>query len=95
MKLRADTRRAVFEAGWHVLSVYQVPQPDARKLTRCPLPTDPWTATIYNSASILTATRQASAQGVTADEAVLNALGGASMRLEAEIDRLIAVLRGS
>jgi len=84
-------RRALFEHGWQVLSLHQPPwlfPRDGRKLSLCPIPSDPWHITIHNGASILTATRQLSGQGATADEAATNALSGARSDLRGAFERL-------
>ena len=44
--------------GWRLLSAYQIPQNDGRKLKLCPIPSDPWHLTLHNGSSVLTATRQ-------------------------------------
>lgn len=102
-RVSPETRRALFEAGWQLLSVAQPPwlfPNDGRKLKLCAVPSDPWHATIFNGHSLLTATRQISAQGATADAAVLAALSEAGPtfrealgRLETAVDGLIGALR--
>lgn len=61
-------------AGWRLLTAYQVPQNDGRKLTRCAIPSDPWRVTLHNGSSILTATRHLSGYADTLDGAALDAL---------------------
>ncbi len=102
-KLTPETRQAVFEAGWQVLSLYQPPWAfphDGRKLKQCAESSDPWIATLFNGASILTATRQVHGQGASADAAVLDALKDAGTtvkealsRLETAVDGLIGAMR--
>jgi hypothetical protein len=103
VKLRAETRNALFEAGWRLQSAYQPPwlfPRDGRKLDRCAIASDPWLVTLHNGASILTATRLVTGQGATVDEAVLAALQctgtdlrDAMCRLETALDDLIGVIR--
>lgn len=102
VKLRAETRNALFEAGWQMQSAYQPPwlfPRDGRKLTQCAIPSDPWLVSLHNGASILTATRLVTGQGATVDEAVLAALSctgtdlrDAMCRLERAVDDLIGAI---
>lgn len=93
-----ETREAMI--GWRVLSAYQIPQDDGRKLKRCAEPSDPWSVTLHNGgSSVLVATRYLYGQGATLDAAALDALGNAApsfrealSRLETAVDGLIAVL---
>lgn len=91
-KLTTETRSALFESGMSVLSLYQIPQRDGRKLDRCAQPSDPWHASLYNGGRFLFATKLLHGKGATADDAIFDALGS-DYRLEREIDNLLAVLR--
>lgn len=89
-------------AGWRVLTAYQVPQNDGRKLTRCAIPSDPWNLVLHNGgSSVLFATRHLHGRGDTLDAAALAALStlgtdlrGAMMRLEDAVTDLAAIYRG-
>ncbi len=94
-RLKGETKAALFEAGLSVLSLYQMPQRDGRKLDRCAQPSDPWLAVLHDGRTALTARNMRSGAGATPHEAVLSAIGERSNfgPLEAEIDKLLAVLR--
>lgn len=93
IRLKPETQAALFEAGLSVLSLYQPPTfRDGRKLTRVAEPADPWLAVLHDGRHVLLATRMAHGRGSTADEAILSAIGDAPVRLEREIDNLLAVL---
>jgi len=90
IRLKTETQAALFEAGLSVLSLYQLP--DARR-GRVAEKDDPWLAVLHNGRHVLTATRMAHGRGDSADAAILDAIGDAPLRLEREIDNLLAVLK--
>lgn len=88
--------------GWRVLSAYQVPRDDGRKLKRCTQPSDPWRITLHDGASILFAKRILWGSGETLDAAAQDAMSkldpadsliGAIGRYSAAVDGLIGVMR--
>lgn len=94
----AETRALM--VGWRLISAYQMPQPDGRKLKRCPEPSDPWCISLCNHRSVLLASRLVWGQGETLDDAVRDALGNtapsfreALSRYEAAADELRAAYR--
>jgi hypothetical protein len=87
-------------AGWRLISAYQMPQSDGRKLKRCPEPSDPWCVSLCNHRSVLLASRFVWGTGDTLDAAVIDALGNtapsfreALSRFEGAADELLAAYR--
>lgn len=74
MKLSPLTRAYIRDRGWHVLSLHQRPQDDGRRLKRCPIPSDPWFASVGDAPSYLEAAHIRCGEGATADDAALSAL---------------------
>jgi hypothetical protein len=92
MKLSPLMRQYVWDRGWHILQLWQ-PQrlfpDDGRRLKRCPIPSDPWSAILGDATSYLYAERRRMGEGATADEAIMAALTD-SNDLRSALDRLAA-----
>jgi hypothetical protein len=90
-KLAASTRARLEVTGWHLSIIHQVPQDDGRKLKRCPIPSDPWRASISDG-PMFDAKVMRHGQGDTADAAVISAipsdLRAALRRCEKAVDSL-------
>lgn len=101
MKLRLSAGIRESLAGWQVLSAYQIPQDDGRKLKRCVEPADPWRVTLYDGPSVLAANRHATGAGLTLEEAILDAIPDTGQtrrsvtRLETAMGHLAATIRVS